>query len=117
MHPVISDLFDAPESATAAERVSQWIRSEPLAISKCATAISQSGRVPAPACTAAVAGDVQIIERVAPVAVREEMSTMLVGHHVHLALQWLHDVGAQARLLPELEATVDFSQESGRKHK
>src|SRR5262245_28414826 len=42
---------------------------------------------------------------------------MLVARHVHVALQWLHDVGAMAKLLPELEATVDFSQESGRKHK
>ena len=32
-------------------------------------------------------------------------------------LQWMHDVGLLAVLLPELEATVDFSQEAGRRHK
>ena len=32
-------------------------------------------------------------------------------------LQWMHDAGVLAVLLPELEATVDFSQEAGRRHK
>ena len=42
---------------------------------------------------------------------------MLLGRGVHVALQWLHDCGLLAVWLPELEATVDFSQEAGRKHK
>jgi poly(A) polymerase len=33
------------------------------------------------------------------------------------ALQWLHDTGLLAVILPELEATVDFTQEMGRRHK
>jgi poly(A) polymerase len=49
--------------------------------------------------------------------VRDALSRMLVGREVHLALQWLHDVGLLAVWLPELEATVDFSQEAGRRHK
>src|SRR5206468_4660141 len=32
-------------------------------------------------------------------------------------LQWLHDAGLLKVWLPELEATVDFSQEAGRRHK
>ncbi len=42
---------------------------------------------------------------------------MLLGRGVHVALQWLHECGLLAVWLPELEATVDFSQEAGRKHK
>jgi poly(A) polymerase len=49
--------------------------------------------------------------------VRQELEAMLVGRGVHLALQWLHDSGVLAVWLPELEATVDFSQEAGRRHK
>ena len=32
-------------------------------------------------------------------------------------LQWLHDAGVLGIVLPELDATVDFSQEAGRRHK
>ena len=49
--------------------------------------------------------------------VKASLSSLLVGPHVHLALQWLHDVGWLGLWLPELEATVDFSQEAGRRHK
>jgi poly(A) polymerase len=49
--------------------------------------------------------------------VREELTAMLLGRGVHLALQWLHESGLLAVWLPELEATVDFSQEAGRRHK
>ena len=34
-----------------------------------------------------------------------------------LGLQWMHDSGVLGAVLPELEATVDFSQEAGRRHK
>jgi len=49
--------------------------------------------------------------------VRNELEQMLLGRGVHLALQWLHECGLLAVWLPELEATVDFSQEAGRRHK
>lgn len=49
--------------------------------------------------------------------VREALSTVLVGREVHVALQWLHLCGWLAVWLPELEATVNFSQEAGRRHK
>src|SRR4051794_36074952 len=80
-----------------------------------ATAIAESGALPPPEVTdeaRALPG----LDAGAAV-LREELERMLVHRNVHLALQWLHDVGAMARLFPELEATVDFSQEAGRKHK
>jgi poly(A) polymerase len=49
--------------------------------------------------------------------VRDELEPLLCGRGVHLALQWLHETGLLGIWLPELEATVDFSQEAGRRHK
>jgi len=49
--------------------------------------------------------------------VRQLLEQVIVGPYASQALQWLHDAGALAVLLPELEATVDFSQEVGRRHK
>jgi len=48
---------------------------------------------------------------------RGAMQSMLMSPHPGLALQWLHVSGALEVVLPELAATVDFSQEAGRKHK
>jgi poly(A) polymerase len=48
---------------------------------------------------------------------RARLEEMLLGPAVEVALQWLHEVGALAVVLPEVEATVDFAQEMGRRHK
>lgn len=47
----------------------------------------------------------------------ERLSQAFCGKHPDAALQWLYDAGLLAQLLPELEATVEFSQEGGRRHK
>jgi poly(A) polymerase len=47
----------------------------------------------------------------------EALTLAVCGRHPQLAMQVLHDTGLLAELLPELEATVDFSQEAGRRHK
>ena len=49
--------------------------------------------------------------------VRRELEQVLIERGVHVALQWLHEAGFLAVWLPEIEATVDFSQEAGRRHK
>jgi poly(A) polymerase len=45
------------------------------------------------------------------------MEVVILGRSLDVALQWMHDAGLLAVVLPELEATVDFSQEAGRRHK
>ena len=52
-----------------------------------------------------------------PARQRNAIEQMILGPCANVALQWFHDAGALAVLLPELEATVDFSQEAGRRHK
>jgi poly(A) polymerase len=109
----IPELFDAADEA----RVRDWMLVDPVAIIRAATAIAESGRMPASGVTQAAADQLKVLVGAPPADVRDEMTKMLVLRDVNVALQWLHDTGALARLLPELEATVDFSQESGRKHK
>jgi poly(A) polymerase len=52
-----------------------------------------------------------------PARARQAIEQVILGPYAQLGLQWLHDAGALAVLLPELDATVDFSQEAGRRHK
>jgi poly(A) polymerase len=72
---------------------------------------------PPPDLTAAARLQAEATRGLAPDLVRGEFEALLMGRGVHLALQWLHDSGVLAVWLPELEATVDFSQEAGRRHK
>ncbi len=48
---------------------------------------------------------------------RQAVERVILGPYPEEGLQWLHEAGVLAALLPELEATVDFSQEAGRRHK
>lgn len=52
-----------------------------------------------------------------PVQAYALLTQALCTRHPHVAMQALHETGALAAYLPELEATVDFSQEAGRRHK
>lgn len=52
-----------------------------------------------------------------PAKVRAAIERVILGPYAAQALQWLHDAGVLAVVLPEVEATVDFSQEAGRRHK
>ena len=49
--------------------------------------------------------------------VRGAIEAVIMGRSLDAGLQWMHAAGVLATLLPELEATVDFSQEAGRRHK
>ncbi len=52
-----------------------------------------------------------------PEIVRRELEAIIMSHSAGTGLQWLHDTGVLRIWLPELAATVDFSQEAGRRHK
>lgn len=117
MNDGLAELFDAPDDADAAARVRAWLRADRLAVLRCASAIAESGRAPSAAMTRAAREELGGIDGAPAPALREELERMLLGRNVHDALQWVHDIGLLAKLLPELEATVDFSQEAGRKHK
>jgi poly(A) polymerase len=53
-----------------------------------------------------------------PVAkLRSAIEQIIMAPRLGPGLQWLHDAGVLGVVLPELDATVDFSQEAGRRHK
>jgi poly(A) polymerase len=86
-------------------------------IVKRASDCAETQVLPSPEETARARREVEATRRLPPEWVRDELTRLLVGKGVHLALQWMHDSGLLAAWLPELEATVDFSQEAGRRHK
>ncbi len=90
---------------------------EPAALLREAVRIARDGRAPERGLVEEARPFAPATRTLAPSLVREALSEMLVGRDVHLALQWLHEVGVLSLWLPELEATVDFSQEAGRRHK
>jgi poly(A) polymerase len=74
-------------------------------------------RLPPDDVTANARAQAEGLRALPPERVRDELTEMLLGRGVDVALQWLHLSGVLAAWLPELEATVDFSQEAGRRHK
>lgn len=62
----------------------------------------------------AVAGEVGSFP---PDDVRNALERLITAPHAEDGLQWLHEAGVLQQVLPELDATVDFSQEAGRRHK
>jgi poly(A) polymerase len=92
-------------------------RADPTWMLRAARRIAVEERLPAVEETAAAREQAAASRALAPEVVRGELEALLLGRGVHLALQWLHDSGLLAVWLPELEATVDFSQEAGRRHK
>ncbi len=92
-------------------------RDDPAWLFRVARRCADDERLPAPELTRAARERAESTRRIPPEIVRDELEAMLMGRGVHLALQWLHESGLLAIWLPELEATVDFSQEAGRRHK
>jgi poly(A) polymerase len=92
-------------------------RTDPSWVLEMARRCAVEERMPPDDVTVAARALAEASRALQPELVRGELEQMLLGRGVHVALQWMHDCGLLAVWLPELEATVDFSQEGGRKHK
>ncbi|MCA9655689.1 MAG: HD domain-containing protein [Myxococcales bacterium] len=79
--------------------------------------IGRSGVLPDASLTAQVAERADVVRELQPAEIYEGLTPALCGRHPHAVLQWLRDTRVLAVLLPELDATVSFSQEGGRRHK
>jgi poly(A) polymerase len=79
--------------------------------------IACSGQAVDPAITEAARLAAPALAGLDPERARAGIERVLLAEHAGLGLQWLHEAGVLGVLLPELEATVDFSQEAGRRHK
>jgi poly(A) polymerase len=82
-----------------------------------AVAVAQGASLPPPEIGAAARAAAPLLTSIAPAQMRSAIEAVIVGRSLDVGLQWMHDSGMLAVVLPELEATVDFSQEAGRRHK
>jgi poly(A) polymerase len=86
-----------------------------------AIAAGRDGSPPDPDALQAIVGtlasDPTPLRSCPPAQLYALLTEAICGRRPDLAMQVLHDTGALAVVLPELEATVDFSQEAGRRHK
>src|SRR5581483_5334823 len=82
-----------------------------------ALAERSDARFPADEVTEAARALAPRVAEIAPGRARAALEAVIMGKSLEVALQWLHDAGVLPVLLPELAATVDFSQEAGRRHK
>ena len=89
----------------------------PEALLDVAAQVAQTGEVPPAELTLAARAAAPLLAQVPAPRARAGIEAVILGKSLEAGLQWMHDAGMLAVLLPELEATVDFSQEAGRRHK
>jgi len=102
---------------TAADRVRGLVETDPVVLVEIAGAISEEGRTPPDAITRVAQDHAVRLADTDKARLRSAMEQALMGRDVDAALEWLHAAGILAVLFPELEATVDLVQETGRQHK
>ena len=89
----------------------------PEALLEVAAEVAVAGTPPSPAITEAARAAAPLVAQIPLPRLRAGIEAVIMGKALEAGLQWMHDAGLLAVLLPELEATVDFSQEAGRRHK
>jgi poly(A) polymerase len=87
------------------------------ALLEVAARIATDGYRPPAEVTEAARGVAPHVVSLPPARVRTALQSVIMGPYLGEGLQWLHESGVLATVLPELDATVDFSQEAGRRHK
>jgi len=113
-----SAVLALPDGADTVSRVRSLIHADPVAVVDIAAAIAhERGQWPADAVTRAVQEEARLIAQGAGPRLKAAIEACILGRDVDQALEWLHQAGALALVFPELAATVDLVQESGRLHK
>jgi poly(A) polymerase len=101
-----------------ADRLRPLVESDPVVVLEIAGAISEGGgRLPPDNVTALAAEHAPRLAEADKARLRAAVEHMLMGRDVDASLEWLHEVRVLGLLFPELEATVDLVQETGRQHK
>jgi poly(A) polymerase len=90
---------------------------EPSGLLDLAVAVAREGTLPPPEIAAAARGAAPLLGELPPDRLRAAIEAVIMGRSLDVGLQWMHEAGVLGILLPELEVTVDFSQEAGRRHK
>jgi poly(A) polymerase len=100
-----------------ADRLRPLVEADAIVLLEVAGAIAHAGRLPPDGVTELGAEHAARLEDADKQRLRAAMEHVIMGRDVDAALQWLHDTRILAQLFPELEATVDLVQETGRQHK
>jgi poly(A) polymerase len=101
-----------------ADRLRPLVEADPIVAIEIAGAIAEGGGRPPPDTVTALAAEHSARLADADRArLRTAVEHVLMGRDVDAALEWLHETRILALLFPELEATVDLVQETGRMHK
>ena len=90
---------------------------EPGGLLDLAVAVARGETPPAPEISAAARGAAPMLGQLPAYRVREALQAVIMGKSLDVGLQWMHEAGVLGVVMPELEVTVDFSQEAGRRHK
>src|SRR5262245_35108343 len=101
----------------AADRIRGLVEVDPIVLVEIAGAIANEGRVPPEAITEVAREHAIRLADTDKGRLREAMEQAIMGRDVDVALEWMHQGGILRVLFPELEATVDLVQETGRQHK
>ena len=113
-----SALLRYPNNAETRARVRAWAEASPILLLDLASAIANGGGDwPSDAVTTAAQDTAEALRQAPADQVRAAVEEMLLGREVDVALEWLRQTGMLPILFPELAATVDLVQESGRLHK
>jgi poly(A) polymerase len=104
---------------TAADRMRGLVEADPVVVIEIASAIANDGegQWPPDAVTEVAAENIVRLADADKVRLREAVENVLMGRDVDAALEWLRVTGAIGVLFPELAATIDLVQETGRQHK
>lgn len=103
---------------TSADRVRGLVEADPIVVLEIAGAIShEEGRWPNDRVTEVCAGQTARLVDADKTRLRAAIEHMLMGRDVDAALEWLRVTSALSTLFPELAATIDLVQETGRQHK
>ena len=89
----------------------------PVGLLDLAVAVAQGAEPPPPEISAAARAVAPALVELPAPRVRAAIEGVIMARSLEVGLQWMHDSGILGAVLPELEATVDFSQEAGRRHK
>ncbi len=95
------------------------VEADPVVVIEIASAIANDGegQWPPDAVTEVAQEHTPRLAEADKVRLRHAVEQMLMGRDVDAALEWLRVTGAIGLMFPELAATIDLVQETGRQHK
>ncbi len=110
--------LDEMSADRAADRIRGLVEADPIVMIEIATAIgTEEDRWPPDKVTDVIREHAPRLAEADKPRLRHAVEQVLMTRDVDTALEWLHATGIVRLLFPELEATVDLVQETGRQHK